>query len=123
LRKDTTSPVVGRNRKNLQGLVKLEAKTAIGDLGDVPFLTETFERADGPRLAVAQVDAAVAAARTAAQPAKQAFAIGFLTGHEMNWLSQAMHLLRDELKNIQVTQSERGLSAARGPRDKMGSRS
>jgi len=57
------------------------------------------------RLALAQVDAAVDAARNAAQPAKQAFAIGFLTGHEMNWLSQATHLLRDELKNIQVTVS------------------
>ena len=30
-------------------------------------------------------------------------AIGFQTGHEMNWLPRAMHLLRDELKNIQVT--------------------
>src|ERR1700733_6637908 len=55
------------------------------------------------RLAIAQVDAAVEAARSAARPAKQAFAIGFLTGHEMNWLSQAMQLLRDELKNIEVT--------------------
>jgi len=58
---------------------------------------------DHARLALAQVDAAVEAARNATQPAKQAFAIGFLTGHEMNWLSQAMHLLRDDLKNIQVT--------------------
>jgi LysR family hca operon transcriptional activator len=58
---------------------------------------------DHARLALAQVDAAVDAARNAAQPARQAFAIGFLTGHEMNWLTQAMHLLRDELKNIQVT--------------------
>jgi LysR family hca operon transcriptional activator len=58
---------------------------------------------DHARLALAQVDAAVYAARNAAQPAKQAFAIGFLTGHEMNWLSQATHLLRDELRNIQVT--------------------
>jgi LysR family hca operon transcriptional activator len=58
---------------------------------------------DHARLALAQVDAAVYAARNAAQPAKQAFAIGFLTGHEMSWLSQATHLLRDELKNIQVT--------------------
>jgi uncharacterized protein YbjT (DUF2867 family) len=35
--------VVGRSRKNLEGLVKLGAKTAIGDMGDVPFLTETFQ--------------------------------------------------------------------------------
>jgi uncharacterized protein YbjT (DUF2867 family) len=39
--------VVGRNSKNLEGLVRLGAKTAIGDMGDVPFLTETFEGADG----------------------------------------------------------------------------
>src|ERR1700752_3072767 len=57
------------------------------------------------RLALMQVDAAVEAARRAAQPARKTFAIGFQTGHEMNWLSQAMHLLRDELKDIQVTVS------------------
>jgi uncharacterized protein YbjT (DUF2867 family) len=39
--------VVGRNPKNLDGLVRLGAKAAIGDMGDVPFLTETFKGADG----------------------------------------------------------------------------
>jgi LysR family hca operon transcriptional activator len=58
---------------------------------------------DHARLALAQVDAAVEAARQVAQPGRKTFAIGFLTGHEMNWLPRAMHLLRDELKNIQVT--------------------
>jgi LysR family transcriptional regulator, hca operon transcriptional activator len=58
---------------------------------------------DHARLALAQVDAAVEAARKAAQPARKTFAIGFQTGHEMNWLSQAMRVLRDELKNIHVT--------------------
>jgi LysR family transcriptional regulator, hca operon transcriptional activator len=58
---------------------------------------------DHARLALAQVDAAVEAARRAAQPARKTFAIGFQTGHEMNWLPKAMHVLRDELKNIQVT--------------------
>src|SRR5712672_3494920 len=57
------------------------------------------------RLALAQIDAAVEAARRAAQPARKTFAIGFQTGHEMNWLQRAMHVLRDELKNIQVTVS------------------
>jgi LysR family hca operon transcriptional activator len=60
---------------------------------------------DHARLALMQVDAAVEAARKAAQPARQTFAIGFQTGHEMIWLPQAMHVLRDELKNIQVTVS------------------
>jgi LysR family hca operon transcriptional activator len=58
---------------------------------------------DHARLALMQVDAAVEAARRAAQPARKTFAIGFQTGHEMNWLAQAMHVLRDELKNIEVT--------------------
>src|SRR5256885_13538484 len=58
---------------------------------------------DHARLALMQVDAAVEAARRAAQPAKKTFAIGFQTGHEMNWLPRAMHVLRDELKNIEVT--------------------
>jgi LysR family hca operon transcriptional activator len=60
---------------------------------------------DHARLALMQVDAAVEAARRAAQPARKTFAIGFQTGHEMNWLPRAMHVLRDELKNIEVTVS------------------
>jgi len=60
---------------------------------------------DHARLALMQADAAVEAARRAAHPARKTFAIGFLTGHEMNWLPPAMHVLRDELKNIQVTVS------------------
>ena len=60
---------------------------------------------DHARLALMQVDAAVEAARRAAQPAKKTFAIGFQTGHEVNWLPRAMHVLRDELQNIEVTVS------------------
>jgi LysR family transcriptional regulator, hca operon transcriptional activator len=57
---------------------------------------------DHARLALMQVDAAIEAARKAAQPAKKTFAIGFQTGHEINWLPQAMHVLRDELRDIEV---------------------
>src|SRR5258708_21526186 len=57
---------------------------------------------DHARLVLAQVDAAGEAARREAQPARKTFAIGFQTGHEMNWLSEAMHVLRDELHHIEV---------------------
>jgi LysR family transcriptional regulator, hca operon transcriptional activator len=57
---------------------------------------------DHARLALMQVDASVDAARKAGRPARKTFAIGFQTGHEMNWLPRAMHVLRDQLKNIQV---------------------
>ena len=58
---------------------------------------------DHARLVLAQVDAAVEAARRAAQPPRTTFAIGFQTGHEISWLPRAMSVLRDELKDIQVT--------------------
>ncbi|MGS0893786.1 LysR substrate-binding domain-containing protein [Burkholderia stagnalis] len=57
------------------------------------------------RLVLAQVDAAVESARRAAQPARPRFALGFLTGQEMTWLTDAMHLLREELPNIEVSVS------------------
>ena len=58
---------------------------------------------DHARLALAQVEAAREAARRAAEPAKPSFALGFLTGQEMDWLPEAMRILRDELPNIEVT--------------------
>lgn len=60
---------------------------------------------DHARLALAQVDAATASARRAVLPAKPRFALGFLTGQEMTWLTEAMHLLREEWPNIEVTVS------------------
>lgn len=60
---------------------------------------------DHARLALAQVEAAGIAARHAARPPKPSFALGFLTGQEMDWLPEAMRILHDELPNIDVTVS------------------
>ena len=60
---------------------------------------------DHARLALAQVEAAVEAARRAARLSKPTFALGFLTGQEMDWLPQAMRILRDQLPDIEVTVS------------------
>jgi LysR family transcriptional regulator, hca operon transcriptional activator len=57
------------------------------------------------RSALAQVDAAVEAARRTVRPAKPSLALGFLTGQEMDWLPASMNILRDELPNIDVTVS------------------
>jgi LysR family hca operon transcriptional activator len=62
---------------------------------------------DHARLAMVQVEAAVEAARRVAKPAKPTFAIGFLTGQEMDWLPEAMRILHDELPNIDVSVSSR----------------
>src|SRR5258705_1216805 len=58
---------------------------------------------DHARLALAQVEAGREAARRAAEPAKPSFALGFLTGQEMDRLPEAMRILSDELPNMQVT--------------------
>lgn len=60
---------------------------------------------DHARLVLAQVEAARDAARRAAEPSKPSFAVGFLTGQEMDWLPEAMRILRDELPNMEVTVS------------------
>jgi LysR family hca operon transcriptional activator len=60
---------------------------------------------DHARQVLIQADAAGDAARRAAQPRKPTFALGFLTGQEMEWLPDAMNLLHDELPNIDVTVS------------------
>ena len=58
---------------------------------------------DHARLALAQAEAAKEAARRAAHPDKMTFAVGFLSGHELEWLPEAMRVLRDELPSIEVT--------------------
>jgi len=58
---------------------------------------------DHARLALIQVDAAVEGARRAAEPFKQAFTLGFLTGTEIDWLPKATRLLHDQLPNMKLT--------------------
>src|ERR1700738_3849140 len=57
---------------------------------------------DHARLVLSQVEAAAEAARRVAHPAKPCFTIGFLTGHELTWMPEALQILRDELPNIDV---------------------
>jgi LysR family hca operon transcriptional activator len=58
---------------------------------------------DHARVALLQVEAAGEAARRAAQPPKSSFAIGFLTGYEMDWLPAVMGILRPRLASTEVT--------------------
>ncbi|MFM0401769.1 LysR family transcriptional regulator [Paraburkholderia aspalathi] len=54
---------------------------------------------------LAQAQSAIEAARRAAHRLKPVFALGFLTGQEIEWLPEAMRVLRDELPKIEVTVS------------------
>src|ERR1700732_294522 len=103
LRLHTSQPSLSRQMRDLEYQVGAELLSRSVHVVELTAAGKAF--LDHARLALAQVDAAVDAARRAAQPARKTFAIGFQTGHEMNWLPRAMHVLRDELKNIQVTVS------------------
>ncbi len=103
LRLHTSQPSLSRQIRDLEYQVGAELLSRSVHGVELTAAGKAF--LDHARLALAQVDAAVEAARRAAQPAKKTFAIGFQTGHEMNWLPRAMHVLRDELKNIDITVS------------------
>ena len=57
---------------------------------------------DPARSVLSQVEAAAEAARRVAHPAKPCFTMGFLTGHELTWMPEAIKILRDALPNIDV---------------------
>src|SRR6202795_4820476 len=100
LRLHTSQPSLSRQIRDLEDQVGAELLSRSVHGIELTAAGKAF--LDHGRLALMQVDAAVEAARKASQPARKTLAIGFQTGHEMNWLPRAMHVLRDELKNIEV---------------------
>src|SRR2546422_1786508 len=97
----TSQPSLSRQIRDLEDQVGAELLSRSVQGVELTAAGKAF--LDHARLALMQVEAAVEAARRAALPARKTFAIGFQTGHEMNWLPRTMHVLHDELKNIQVT--------------------
>ena len=97
----TSQPSLSRQIRDLEDQVGAELLSRSVNGVELTAAGKAF--LDHARLALMQVDAAVEAARRAALPARKTFAIGFQTGHEMNWLQRAMHVLRDELMNVHVT--------------------
>jgi LysR family hca operon transcriptional activator len=101
LRLHTSQPSLSRQIRDLESQVGTELLSRTVHGVELTAAGRAF--LDHARLALAQVDAAIDAARRAAQPDRKTLAIGFQTGHEMNWLPRAMQVLQNELKNIHVT--------------------
>ena len=99
----TSQPSLSRQIRDLESQVGVELLSRSVRGVELTAAGEAF--LDQARLVLMHVDAAVETARRAAQPARNTFAIGFQTGHEMNWLAAAMQVLHDELKDIEVTVS------------------
>jgi LysR family hca operon transcriptional activator len=99
----TTQPSLSRQIRDLEDQVGVALFTRNARGVELTDAGRAF--IDHARLALHQVDAAIEAARRAARPAKQRFAIGFLTGHEITWLARSMSLLHADLPGVDVTVS------------------
>jgi LysR family hca operon transcriptional activator len=60
---------------------------------------------DHARVALLQVELAGEAARRVGRPDKPCFVLGFLTGHEMDWLPEALRILREERPESEIALS------------------
>lgn len=109
----TTQPSLSRQIRDLEDEVgtPLLLRKARG----VELTTAGKAFLDHARLALAQVEAAGDAARRAAQPSRPTFAIGFLTGQEIDWLPGVMRVLRDRWSETEInisSQTSRNLADA-----------
>jgi LysR family hca operon transcriptional activator len=98
---NTAQPSLSRQIRDLE--VEVGVQLLIRSARGVELTAAGRAFLDHARLALAQAEAAIQSARRAT--ATPTFALGFLTGQEMNWLPEAMHILRDELPKIEVTVS------------------
>jgi LysR family hca operon transcriptional activator len=101
----TAQPSLSRQLRELETEVGAELMTRSERGIELTAAGKVF--LDHTRLALAQVEAAVAAARRAAHPEERTLALGFLSGCEPEWLPAVMHVLREELPKIEVTISSK----------------
>jgi LysR family transcriptional regulator, hca operon transcriptional activator len=96
----TSQPSLSRQIRDLETEVGTQLLTRRARGIELTPAGRTF--LDHARLVLSQVDAASEAARRVAHPSKPCFTMGFLTGHELKWMPEALRILRDELPNIDV---------------------
>ena len=96
----TSQPSLSRQIRDLEDEVGAQLLTRRARGIELTPAGRTF--LDHARLVLSQVEAAAEAARRVAHPAKPCFAMGFLTGHELTWMPEALRILREELPNIDV---------------------
>jgi LysR family hca operon transcriptional activator len=96
----TTQPSLSRQIRDLEDEVGAQLLTRRARGIELTPAGRAF--LDHARLVLSQVEAAGEAARQVAHPIRPCFAMGFLTGHELKWMPEALRILRDELPNIDV---------------------
>jgi len=96
----TSQPSLSRQIRDLEAEVGAQLLTRRARGIELTPAGRTF--LDHARVVLSQVEAAAEAARRVAHPSKPCFTMGFLTGHELRWMPEAMRILRHELPNIDV---------------------
>jgi LysR family hca operon transcriptional activator len=96
----TSQPSLSRQIRDLEDEVGAELLTRRARGIELTLAGRAF--LEHARTVLSQVEAATEAARRVAHPAKPCFSMGFLTGHELTWMPEALQILRDELPNIDV---------------------
>src|SRR5258708_23690409 len=96
----TSQPSLSRQIRDLESELGVQLLTRRARGIELTPAGRTF--LDHARLVLSQVDAASEAARRVAHPGKPCFTMGFLTGHELRWMPEALRIWRDELPNIDV---------------------
>jgi LysR family hca operon transcriptional activator len=96
----TSQPSLSRQIRDLESELGVQLLTRRARGIELTPAGRTF--LDHARLVLSQVDAASEAARRVAHPSRPCFTMGFLTGHELKWMPEALRILRDELPNIDV---------------------
>src|ERR1700692_2277206 len=97
----TAQPSLSRQMRDLEYQVGVPLMNRSARGVDLPAAGPAF--LDHARLALTQAEAAVEAARRAAEPLKPAFALAFITGTKIDWLPKAMRILHDQLPNMKLT--------------------
>ena len=101
----TAQPSLSRQLRELE--TEIDAKLMTRSARGIELTAAGKVFLDHARLALAQVEAATAAARRAAHPEERTLALGFLSGCEPEWLPAVMHVLREELPKIEITISSK----------------
>lgn len=96
----TTQPSLSRQIRDLED--EIGAPLFLRSVRGIELTAAGRVFLDHSRAILSQVSTAVEAARRVAYPAKPCFVLGFLTGHEVSWLPEALRLLHDELPNADV---------------------
>jgi LysR family transcriptional regulator, hca operon transcriptional activator len=99
----TSQPSLSRQIKDLED--EVGAQLLLRSARGIKLTAAGQAFLDHARLALGQVEAGVEAARRAAHPSKPTFAVGFLTGQEVDWLPETTKLLRHQLPNMEMTVS------------------